>query len=75
MIQPEPPPYFHDSPAHVSTFGSPSAGIVYVFHTTLPSSADKARTQPRTPYSAPAVPWIILPLRAIGMIVEVSAYV
>ena len=73
VIQADPPPYFQDSPAHVSFPGSPGAGMLYVFQAGAPVSALTAATQPLTPYSAPAVPKTIVLFTANGMIVNVSA--
>src|SRR5207237_10494144 len=40
----------------VSLPGSPGAGTVYFFHTTLPVAASRLASQPRAPRSPPAEP-------------------
>src|SRR5262245_59759136 len=76
VIQVGPPPYFHESPAQVSTPFSPSPGTVNVRHLRSPVLTSYASTYPRTPYSPPAMPTITLSFTTSGATVELkpSAY-
>src|SRR6478672_7281352 len=56
-----PPPYFHESPSHVSWPNSPGPERVQNFQTSLPVFASYAPNCPRTPTSPPPTPMYTRP--------------
>src|SRR5688572_6416936 len=66
VVQIDPPPVFHESPAHVSWPGSPGCGTVLNFQICLPVTGSYAAMNPLMPYSPPAGPTITLSLTTRG---------